>query len=38
MKLSVLEKAFTYVSGVTIECDNLQSVSEITEFFFDWPK
>lgn len=29
---------FTHVSGVTIECNNSQSVSEITEFIFDRPK
>ena len=28
----------TGVSGVTIECNNSQSVSEITELIFDWPK
>ena len=31
-------EGFTHVSGVTIECNNLQSVSEITEFIFDRPK
>ena len=29
---------FTGVSGVTIECNNPQSVSEITEIIFGWPK
>ena len=29
---------FTHLSGVTIECNNSQSVSEITEFIFDQPK
>ena len=29
---------FIGVSGITIECNNLQSVSEITELIFDWPK
>ena len=29
---------FTGVSGVTIECNNLQSVSEITELIYGWPK
>ena len=28
---------FIGVSGITIECNNLQSVSEITELIFDWP-
>ena len=28
----------TGVSGVTIECNNLQSVSEITELIYGWPK
>ena len=29
---------FTGVSGVTIECNNLQSVSEATELIFGQPK
>jgi len=29
---------FTGVSGVTIECNNPQSVSEITKLIFAWPK
>ena len=28
----------TGVSGVTIECNNSQHVSEMTELIFDWPK
>ena len=28
----------TGVSGVTIECNNSQSVSEMTELVFDWLK
>ena len=28
----------TGVSGVTIECNNLQSVSEITELIYGWTK
>lgn len=31
-------EGFTHVSGVTVECNNLQSVSEITEFIFVRPK
>ena len=31
-------KDFTGVSGVTFECNNLQSVSEMTELSFDWSK
>ena len=29
---------FTGVSGVTIECNNQRSVSEITELISGWPK
>ena len=29
---------FADVSGVTIECNNLQSVSKITELIWDWPE
>ena len=29
---------FTGASGVTIECNNLQSVSEVTELIFGQPK
>ena len=29
---------FTGVSGVTIECKNPQSVSEVTELIFNQPK
>ena len=29
---------FTGVSGVTIKCDNWQTISEVTELIFDWPK
>ena len=28
---------FTGISGVTIECNNPQSVHEITESIFAWP-
>ena len=28
----------TGVSGITIECNNLQSVSRLTELIFGWPK
>ena len=29
---------FTAVSGITVECNNPQSVSEVTEMIFGWPK
>ena len=29
---------FSGISGLVIECNNLQSVSEITELFFGWLK
>ena len=29
---------FTQVTGITAECNNLQSVSEETELIFGWPK
>lgn len=50
MLLSLLQKSwtegnmsrkledFTGVSGVTIECNSPQSVSEIKELIFGWPK
>ena len=31
-------EAFIGVWGVTIECDNWQTTSELTELIFDWPK
>ena len=32
------ELDFTRMTGVTAECNNLQSVSEKTELIFGWPK
>lgn len=29
---------FTWVTGVPAECNNLRSVSEITELIFGWPQ
>jgi len=29
---------FTGVSGIPVGCNNLQSVSKITEIIFSWPK
>ena len=29
---------FIEMSGITIECSNVQSVSEITQLIFGWPK
>ena len=36
--ISIQLEDSTGVSGVTIECNNSQHVSEMTELIFDWPK
>ena len=36
--ISQKSEDFTDVSGVTIECNNTQSISEITELVFGQPK
>ena len=36
--ISQKSKDFAGVSGVTIKCNNLQSVSKITEWIWGWPK
>ena len=36
--ISQKSKDFADVSGVTIECNNLQSVSKITELIWGWPE
>ena len=38
MKLMVLEKTFTGVSVLTIECNNLQSIRELIELILGCPK
>ena len=36
--ISQKSKDFADVSGVTIECNNLQRVSKITELIWGWPE